>query len=490
MTTDFSHGYSPPGVVVTEDTTSSVTITGAPPSRLALVGPSVGYRETTEQVALGAAVTLTQKGLVTSSVVISEVGTGVVVASGDYTLTASGPTTGNDFYTNLARSGSAVTVAGTEVYISYHYIPPDYFSARLFDNFEDVKDTYGEPVNYAVQAVGDLTYQPISSPLSLAAQVAFENGVSEIVMCPTAALPSGAVTDAAKSSARRQVLSAAYAEIDTDYNIAIVVPVTQGIATADAAGTATDLRTHIIQATADDYPRVGVIGFDAAVTTAPDTLIANASLASRRIMFAFAAPGGLQYFAGGANAAYTVGHGYLAVAYGSKMASQSPARSLTRQQVQSFVGIAGTPLSNSLKNQYAAGGVAVTEIDRRGRMIVRHGVTTDMTSINTREMSVVRARDALVSVVQNGLDDSGLIGTPIDLDTALNVKSIVSGLLEQTVQVGTIISYTGLGVRQLSSDPSVIEVKFSYRPAYPLNYVLVSFSINVTTGNVTVAEAA
>jgi hypothetical protein len=41
-----------------------------------------------------------------------------------------------------------------------------------------------------------------------------------------------------------------------------------------------------------------------------------------------------------------------------------------------------------------------------------------------------------------------------------------------------------LAVRQTSStDPTVVEVKFAYKPAYPLNYIVISFSIDMSTGD-------
>jgi hypothetical protein len=47
------------------------------------------------------------------------------------------------------------------------------------------------------------------------------------------------------------------------------------------------------------------------------------------------------------------------------------------------------------------------------------------------------------------------------------------------------VSYTTLQVRQSSGDPTIIEVKFQYQPAYALNYITVSFEVSVTTGAVT-----
>lgn len=484
---DFAHGYLPPGVYIEEDATPLVSTTGLPPTRLALVGRSVGYQVKTEQVTLGdTPVRLGSRGIDHSSVEVTQVADGSLVAATNYTLAdvSGGSTATRDYYVDLTRAGSASVDAGTVVWVSYHYVTPDFYEPRLLDNFEDIKDAYGAPLNLVAQAAGDSGYTAINSPLTLAAQVALQNGAGEIVLVAIDA-------DAGATSAQvRAALGKAYAKIATDYSVNLVVPLTDGVTEADAPGVALDLRSHVDSASADGYFRTGVVGFDTAVTSAPDTLINSGGFRSKRAMVAYASPGGLQLFNGNANQTVVVGHQYLATAYGARMSALPVQKSLTKEQILSFAGIAGSPLSNTVKNQYSSAGVAVTEIDRLGRMVVRHGTTTDRSSVNTAESSVVRARDAMVSLLQSGTEDSGMIGQPIDVNTPLSVKSVVAGLLEHCVSTGAIVAYDGLTVRQASVDPSVIEVKFTYKPAYPLNYVLISFSINVATGDTSLTDIA
>ena len=45
---------------------------------------------------------------------------------------------------------------------------------------------------------------------------------------------------------------------------------------------------------------------------------------------------------------------------------------------------------------------------------------------------------------------------------------------------------TGLKVRQLLTNPDVIEVSYSWLPAFPLNYIVVRFGVSLTSGNVTI----
>lgn len=490
MTVDFSHGYTPPGVTVEEQATTSIVITGTPPARAVLIGPGIGHRSNTEQIALNDdPVVLTEQGVDLTSIVVTDVATGaVLVANTDYDVTTAGNLADDTYYTSINRHSGSTEDPGTPVLVAYNYIPPDYYQAKVFDNFEDVKDYYGEPVNLLSQQVGDLTYQAVLSPLSLAAQLAFEQGAGELILVAIPLPDSSAVTDAQKSAEYRANLAAAYQAIASDPTATVVVPITSGIITADAAGTATDLLTHVNTVSEDNFLRIGIIGFDPSVTTTPD-VIATA-LSSKRVMVAYAAPGGLQYYSGGSNTAFPLGHEYLAAAYAGLMTAQDPQVSLTRQQVRGFLGLSGTPLSNSLKNQYGAAGVAISEVDRLNRLVVRHSLMTDVSSINTRESSVVRAKDALILSIEDGLEESGLIGDPIDDSTPIVIKSVMATLLESAVTSGLIVSYASLGVRQQSVDPTVMEVKFSYKPAYPLNYILVAFTIDMQSGNVNQQTAA
>lgn len=483
MALDFSRNYSPPGVYIEESDTTLVSPTGIPPTLLALVGPTRGYQVNTEQVPLAAEdFRLAKQGIDTESVVVTVASTGAAVPEGDYTLTESGPTSDQEFYVDMAAAADPATALGTTLLITYRYTDPEYFAPKQVESFEDVKDLYGEPLNTTVASPGDTDYQYVTSPLSLAAMVALQNGATELVLCAAEPPDAGATTDAAKSTARRTALSEAYAKIATDASVTVLVAVTDGIDTADADGALVDLKTAINTAAQNGFPRFGVIGFDPDVDTDPDELLSSSGAADRRLMLAYAGPSGLKMHSGPGNSSFAVGHQYLAAAYGGRMAALPVQYSLTKQVIAGFSGLAGVPLANSLKNQYSSAGIALVEQDRFGRLSVRHGVTTDPSNVNTREASVVRAKDSLVVGLDEGVNGSGLIGAPLDGDLLLSVKSAVQGILESATNDEVILEYTGLAVRQTSADPTVVEVKFAYKPAYPLNYIVIAFSIDMSTG--------
>lgn len=491
MSIDFSRNYQPPGVYVEETPSTVVATTGVPLTVVAIVGPARGYQTNVEQVPLAnAGVRLAKKGIDSSTIVVTVASDRSAVDTGDYTYAKVDDLGGQDYSSTLTRANAATPADGTSVFVSYNYVDPEYFDPKSVESFEDVKDLYGEPLNLAPQAVGDSAYQFIESPLSLAAKIAFENGASTLVLCATTPPGSGATTDAAKSTAHKAALAAGYEKLATLPTVNVVVSLTEGIVTGDAPGVITDLSTYLDNTADDGFFQFGIIGFPTAVTTTPDAILSTSAVANKRVMFAFAGPGGVTMYSGTNNTTFSVNHAYLAAAYAGKMASLPVQQSLTKQPLSSFAGLGGTPLSNTLKNTYASLGVAIAEIDRLGRLVVRHAVTTDMSTVNTRESAVVRGRDALVTMLQDGTTSSTLIGMPVDEDLLLTVKSVVASILESAVATGTVNSYSDLAVRQVSTDPTVVEVKFAYKPAYPLNYIVVSFSIDMSTGTTDLTTTA
>lgn len=480
--TDFTQ-YQPPGVYFDEVATSLAPVVGVPPVVVALVGQAVGFRTTTEQISLADdGAVLKNLGVIPNSIAVVRLDTGDTVAPSDYTVSnpTGSPLVNQNYTTEIARATGSATDEGTTVAVTYNYQEPTYFDPKAFDNFEDIKDAYGQPLNFVAPAPGDTNYQAVLSPLSLAAQLEFNNGARSLVLVPVAA-PTGADA-AARSASLRTSLSAAYAKIATDSSINIVVPVTAGIIPADAAQAANDLKVHVTNATNDGFRRIGIIGFDPPASGAGvDAAVLAQNVKFKRIILAYASGLGLSFYVSQTGQTITLGEGYLAAAYGGMFARLPIQKALTQETVQGFTGIVGQPLSNKAKNALGDAGVAVT-FNRFGSLVVRHGTSTDRTNVNTREISLVRERDAMVEVLDTGLNDPTLIGQPITTETLLNVKGAVANLLEICVASGVIISYSGLGVRLRTTDPSVIEVKFAFQPAYPLNYIEVTFAVDTTTG--------
>ncbi len=472
MSIDFSSTYQPPGVYIEEDTTPLVSVIGVQPTVVAIVGPGQGYRLHTDTVVLTDTTPepLSQLGIDITNVTVT-LADGTVVDPSQYALVVTG--SDETSATTIARtSGSTITNGGT-VYVTYQYTDDLYFTPLRASNFEDVKDIFGPPL--------DLTTGDILSPLSLASKVAFENGATQLVLVATEGTPS---------SVTRTALTDGYAKLAAFDDVDILVPLPVGITGAhgslgDSVNVGADLKAEVEADAAATLFRIGIIGYDKIVTADPAIDLVS-GFSSSRVMLVW--PNRVNYYNGETNLNIEVSGYYLAAGVAGRMASQLPQTPVTRKQVRGFSGFPGTmqaAMSTTQKNAWAAAGVCVVEIARTGQMLVRHGVSTDPTSVNTREVSLTRGKDAMVGLIQATLESTGLIGSSIDANTLLVVKGIVTGGLETAKRVGVIIDYANLVARQRSVDPSVIEVKFQYQPAYPLNYIVVVFSINTTTGEVT-----
>lgn len=479
--TDFT-AYQPPGLYTEEEAGPLAGVVGITPTVVALVGPSVGYRTFTESVVLSDTdtVRLSKLGIDTDTLVVeSQAGVAYTVDT-DYEVTVgdgldADDATTRDNTTDIARVGDGAITDGELVRVSYNYTDDAYFEPLRTTNFDDVRTVYGEPFDPATGA--------IVSPLSFAAKVALDNGANQIVLVATDG--SAAVT--------RTDLSDAYELLTTIEDVSIVVPLPVTItgtpeANGDVVNVATDLQAHVEEASAGGAYRIGIIGHERTSTVDPADIAP--AVASERVVLAY--PNSMLYFNSISQQTMEVSGYYLAAALAGRLASQEEQVPLTKKLVSGFVGIpasVGRTMTFAQRNTWSDAGVCVVESDRTARLLVRHGVTTNRTTITKREISLVRAKDTMIGLISETLVRSDLIGNPIVAETPLRIKGVVEGVLQTCMTAGLIFGYDGLQARIRSLDPSVIEVRFAYKPSYPLNYIVVVFRVDTTVGDIT-AELA
>jgi hypothetical protein len=490
---DFTR-YVPPGVYVDDSGIPPVAPIGVDPTVVCLIGKGIGYHIYTETVNFAAtsSVALTQQGINPTSIVV----TGHVTdpsAPGQtlpYTFAADVVGTPADYSTTVdATNGldqSVVTLVRTstgkieqdnpQVTVTYHYTDSDYHALHAFDDYDTLTETYGQAL--------DPNTGVIISPLSMAANVAMQNGANQIYCIALSGIGS---TD--------QQFNDAYRLLSGNYEANVLVPLWAGVNTVDSVGGfLQEIKALVENDATDGFLRVAICGFDQGYNPTPSDLATMAAtVSSRRVIIPW--PNQINLYNGVINASQTVDGFYLAAAYAGMLAARPSQMPLTRKYPIGFLGMPTAvkqALTKSVKNQLSAGGLCVTEVDRNGRLVIRHGLTTDYEGgVMRREISLVRAQDTLYKLIQEALDSAELIGTPIEQGTGLRVKSVASGGLEYAKSLGIIVDYVNLKVRQQSppsGDPTVIEVKFAYKPAWPLNYILVSFTIDTSTGDSTLTN--
>lgn len=376
----------------------------------------------------------------------------------------------NNVYTikRVNRGANAGIQEGDIVSVSYYYTAPDYFDVYALYDYDDVRDRYGEPFD----ANGN-----IQSELTLAAKFAFLNGASSVLTCAVDPVNPASPTIGDYENALKKFRD--------EEQIAIIVP-----ATGDPQIQAL-VSSHVNQQSEKKYERRAIVGIDGSkVLVGTNVRIDQAqALSDQRV--ALISPSRFLYFSPELNRQIKLGGQYMAAAVAGKSVSQIAAMPLTRKTISGFLGPATEDtLREGGKNLESQNGLMVIEKTRRNQIQVRHGVTTNSTDLLTREWSIIGQQDVMVYRIRDFLDADGLIGMPIYDTTLIQVKASAESALVSLVRDEIIVDYKNLKVRQLAVTPDVIEVRYEWQPAYPLNYIIVRYSVAVMSGDITITEAS
>lgn len=475
---DFSK-YMPPGLYTEAVNGPQLAVNTTSPTSVGLFGMAVGYQTHTEAVEFlpdalddqGVAIAvvtnvLNKTGIIQNSVVVRNPSSQQTYALGtDFTIEVSGTGTNvssnrDDTYVLRRVIDGGHILAGDVVEVSYRYTDEDYFTDRTFWDFDDVRDAYGNAFNAEGTIISEIT---------LAARLAFQNGASSVVcVAVDAADPSVPTLDEYVT---------ALGKLSDNPDISVIVPAT-GMAPLHS-----EVLAHVNRQSQAQFERRAIIGRDGSGTSVSSSqLISNAvALGSRRV--ALVSPTKMVYFSSEVNRDVVIGGQFLAAALAGLSVSQNPSTPLTRKRVIGFsdIGYRETETQKSLESQ---NGLMVVEKTRSGTLRVRHGVTTDPATYLDREWSVTGQEDSMLYRLRQFLDNNQIIGSIINDITLVTIKATVDSTLQSLISDQTINGYSDLKVRQLATTPDVVEIRFAWNPAMPLNYVIVRYSVNVTTGEV------
>lgn len=476
---DFSV-YLPPGIYSNPVSTTPVAINNAIPTTVALFGLTVGYRNYIQSITINPDVndttpainqTLAQQGVNTSTIVVSNPSSGqIYVLSTDYTVVLVSGTNGtsNATYT-ISRVISGHINPGLVVQVSYQYTNQAYYQPTLFYTYNDVVTAYGQPFNTTTGA--------IQSELTLGAYFAFLNGAYQIMAV--------AVDPANPAS---PVVSDYYNALQLFYDQALVSIVV--CCNGSMQPLQQLIQEHIDQQSANRFERRAIIGMDGTVASIPSSqrIINAQELFDERI--ALISPATFYYYAPQLNTTITLGGQFIACALAGMVVNMSFAQPLTHQIITGFTGVAEIEL-DAQKSYESQNGLMVVEMaPPNGQLMwVRHGLTTNTTDLIHREWSIIGQQDAMVYSMRAYLTAANLIGQPIYDYTLINVKAAAEACLQSLIVSSIIVNYTSLTVRELLTNPDVLEISYSWQPAFPLNYIVITFGISLTSGSVTTQGA-
>jgi len=503
--------YIPPGVNVEELTSPSVSPILAANAQVCVVGLARGYQVGTTQLvfppgtdpqtitapegAVFVRVSGTQVFESATSLTDPRAGTG---QQGTYAEGAAADTADSDFFSTVAADGKTVTVTpiadgaldtdGGTVVFTYRYTPSNYYTATRVDNMAVTEARFGPAFDEA----------GIVTPLTAAVSMAFQNGASSVVVAPLYKLTdptdnlSLRIQPTASEAAAAAQWDATFYGLRDIEDVNVIVPVAgQSIANFDD----TAVRDVLFSAQAHVHYMAGegqlimlVAGEDSSGDVADataETLRDHAGQLRDRFGGARAEQTILispsrfrRQLPSSNNVTFVVGGQYMAAAIAGMLASRPTSSTLTRKQVSGFLEVSD-PRNKEAKNADAAAGLHV--IEQKGSAIqVRHSITLDNTSTARREVSVVRAKHRMIESLRQTIDTQIIGSVPANGNAPFIVKNAVVGVLETLRSRAELVDYRGVQARNLTGDPTAVEVRFSYMPAFPLNYVNIVFSIDMT----------
>jgi hypothetical protein len=480
--------YTPPGISVSEATSSSLNISLASPATIALVGLSSGVIIGSEAITLSGTTPVTLAGVPTTATMVSGSITKIVdynspdISGASYVVTTD--YTFNATTHQVTRVSSGSIPDGSIVLVTYTYTPADYFSPIRLDNMSDVEARFG--------TAWDTTGTAINSAISHGAQVAFENGAQEVVLQPLFYNNAGVKQE---PNSTQHATAATWTDnfnnlFDIE-DINLIIPI---IGQSQASVT-DSVQLGVIQA-AQTYAQRMLFEGNYSVVIAGEDSSASSSVAQKSTIQSHAST--LRSRLGGALAQQTVllniskllreqpnsfggtfyvGAQYAACGIAGMLASRPVSQPLTRKVLSGFVGVADSR-SKAEKNADAAAGLLVLE-QKAQTVQVRHGITLDTTSTAVREISIVRAKHRMIESLSETLDQ--LLGDVVaDGNAPGVVADTVKNTLEALKTAQDIVDYGTVQARTTSLDPATIEVRFSYKPAFPINYINIIFSLDLT----------
>lgn len=404
----------------------------------------------------------------------------------------------------VVRINGGLIKANQLVNVTYTYVPAGYYNPIRLSNFNEVQNRFGN----ALEKNAEGEYK---SPLSLAAQKAFESGAGNLILQPLFALSSGtepeynaggfiinAEQPTAKQNAEAKTWEGTLKALNLVASIDLIVPVVGQAMKEVEDGTMNSIISAVLGY--EQYREIeeqfvyGVFGEDSTTGKALEATLwsharnirsyAGGKLAAQNILinggnFSISLPEG-----GEAN----IGGQYMAAAVAGALASRPVASSLTRKGITGFSKVRDlrTPAQ---KNEDGGEGLMVIEQIQGGQIRCRHAISLDTGHGASRsEVSVVRAKFLMVESVKGTLENQ-IIGQIIaDGNSPIIVRSAIVGILSALQSAGNLVDFKTPVVQIATVEPTTITASYSYRPSFTLNYIDIVFALDLSSQTVTVIE--
>lgn len=329
------------------------------------------------------------------------------------------------------------------------------FNTRTFSSLADVIATYG----------------PLSpeNSLSLGAYLAFSNG-AVAVACKQIELDAGqtVVTEDQVVEAITEVEG----EIVPGLSPSVIIPLYPATSAILSA-----ISNHCDIQSSSRYrsERRAVVGVRAGTQPKDAQLLAQAT-GSSRVCLVYPDLATISFVdETSTTQSFLVGGEYVAAAVALATSNESidSATPWTGRSINGFASL-GRSLDEVDANATANAGVTVLH-QRASAIKVRHGLTTNMTSLLTKTPTVIQIADDVQIRSRNLL--SRYIGVKFVPQVVQQIEGRLNAFFKQLVRDQIISTYTGLAVTRDPEDPTQLNIEVFYKPVYPLLYIQFTFVV-------------
>lgn len=366
-----------------------------------------------------------------------------------------------------------VPQSGTAYYVTYKYSKSEEdYEPKVFSDYKDIVKEYGQ---YLITESG-----MIINGLSLAAEIAMQNGASPLVI-----VQAKSETD----EEYKKAIDKLGTKIGTIDSVNAIVPLTNSVSVNK------HLITHINKYSSSEYGmyRMGYLSSlpnqpvdkEPSVTNPMQGAVQTAKeINDERIVYVV--PGlvtkNVLNSVTGFSSLKTLPGYYLTTGVAALSLRNDPAEPLTNKRLYGFNGLINCYSEPELNVLSSSGCLAIKQ-DVQG-LKVRHGVTTHgsidtLADIQSNEITLVQIKDYVINGCRMGIGDK-YIGGKLKPSIVADVEFTLKGLLNKYISDDIIINYEDLVVARDLEDPRQLNVRFLIEAVYPLNYIDITFGFSTT----------
>lgn len=172
------------------------------------------------------------------------------------------------------------------------------------------------------------------------------------------------------------------------------------------------------------------------------------------------------------NTVVTVDGYYLGAAIAGLIDSVPINHPLTGQLLMGILKVHDTRL-RSEKNIIAREGGLIVEDNLR----IRHALTTDQSNPITGELKITRIVDYTTRIVRSSL--AGFVNQPYSAGLVATIAMSIKLILTQLANINSIVDYKDITISRNEQDPRQLDVSFSIRPTFDVNWIYVKFTVEI-----------